>query len=95
MSKEHGPSSLDPTDSRYFYPNFSRYYGIRTAPAAERLLTDKVMRSAIFHRNDEDLAVILNDLDTAARNEGSRFAGWHGYPQSVADWVREHLPLSE
>lgn len=81
-------------ENRVFYPNFSRFYSSRAVPAAERLLIDENMRRAIFRRGDEDLALVLNHLDSSATNEGFRFAGWHGFPPSIEEWIRTHLPAS-
>jgi hypothetical protein len=75
-----------------FYPNFSRYYSGRTNPIVERLLDDAEMRSAIFHRDDEDLAVVLRELDTRATRESFAVAGWDGYSSSVNHWIEQHMP---
>jgi hypothetical protein len=83
------------TDGRYFYPNFSRFYSQRSTPVAQRLLEDPNMRASLFRGNDENLAIVLNELDRRALSEGMSLRGWHGFPDSVEQFIREHLPAPE
>jgi hypothetical protein len=71
-----------------FYPNFSRFFSGRTAPAIAHLISDDAMRQAIFPKPDADLANALRGLDGAARQAALRFNGWDGYED---DQIREFL----
>lgn len=80
------------TSDRNFYPSFSRFYSHRAAAVVEELLRDSKMRAVIFPLPDGELALALQAIDSLARSEGWRFAGWHGFPQSVQSFISENLP---
>jgi len=66
-------------DARYYYTAFAWFYTNRTEPAIVRLLTDPVLRQAVFPGSDDDLAAALRELDRRARAEAMRIAGWDGF----------------
>jgi hypothetical protein len=78
-------------DTRAFYTNFARFWNQRTEPALIRLIQDPDMRAALFHGDDEQLAVSLGYLDHVARNEGFSYSGWEGFRDDrILDFIRAH-----
>lgn len=74
-----------------WYTNFARFYSSRSEPAVERLLTDELMRDALFPLPDQDLAVALRALSRHARNEGMRYSGWSGFEGAqVREFLDQH-----
>lgn len=79
-------------ESQVFYPNFARFRQHRIQPIAERLLTDHGMRSVIFQRGDDDLAIALNRIGQVAHREGMRYDGFWSWHRGVKDFIEKHLP---
>jgi hypothetical protein len=80
-------------DSRVFYPNFARFRQERIQPTAEMLIRDPTMRSTLFPRGDDDLALALAAIAYVASREGVRYAGFDGWNRTkVGDFVEAHLP---
>jgi hypothetical protein len=80
-------SAAGSLDGSNFYPNFARFYSTRTEPAFHRLVTDERLRAQIAPIPDDDLSIVLNGLDRAARSEGVRFNGWSGFDDpAVIEW---------
>ena len=80
-----GPSGV-------YYPHFAKFYGSRTQPAAERLITDKTLRDQIYPESEQQLADALHQIDNTAREVGFAFDGWEGYTPLVREFVRANLP---
>jgi hypothetical protein len=77
--------------SRFFYPNFARFYSHRTEPAFRRIIEDDTARMNIFPGVDGDLAAALRGLDEAAQPIGWKYNGWHGFSDShILDFLRAH-----
>lgn len=66
-----------------FYPSFARFYGRRTIPVVEELLSDDDLRGSIAPVDDLELAGILRIVDRVAQKESFRFAGWDGYESNL------------
>lgn len=74
-----------------FYTSFARFWSHRTEPAIVKLLTDPVMRAAIFPGTDDELAQALRRLDAAAQSEGFNYPGWDGFEDPViVAFLRDH-----
>jgi hypothetical protein len=74
-----------------FYTSFARFWSHRTEPAIVKLVTDPVMRAAIFPGTDDELAEALRRLDAAAQAEGFNYSGWDGFEDSViVAFLRDH-----
>ncbi|PPK66240.1 hypothetical protein V5P93_003958 [Actinokineospora auranticolor] len=82
---QHGPSISS------YYPNFARYLGRRTPPAALAVITDPVLRHQLFPGADHHLAEALRDIDQYARTQSFHFDGWNGYDERVYEWITRHL----
>jgi hypothetical protein len=62
------------------YPNFGGYYSYRTVPIVHDLIQGGPSRTAVSAMTDQELAELLNELDTLAGNVFSTISGWgHGY----------------
>jgi Putative DNA-binding domain len=86
-------SSAAAAQEKHFYTNFARFRTERTEPIAERLLTDRAMRTALTSLDDAELAVALKEISEMARSEGFRYDGWHGYQSPALDeFVLSNLP---
>jgi hypothetical protein len=78
---------------RTFYPSFARVRQDRIQPAADRLLADLSMRSALNVESDEALASALADVGDVARSEGWRYDGFRGWDHTpVQTFIAEHRP---
>lgn len=83
-------------DARVFYSNFARFRQERIQPVVERLLRDDEMRSALFRRDDDDLAIALHQIGRMAREEGFRHDGFWGWERTpVADFIQAHHPETQ
>jgi hypothetical protein len=84
-----GSGSLD--DS-VFYTNWARFRQERIQPVANRLISDPVLRQAIFRDHDDDyLAAALGEVGTMAHTEGIRYHGfWSWDRTSVGEFLRAH-----
>jgi hypothetical protein len=81
------------TGSGVFYPNFARFRQERIMPVVEQLLTDDEMRSAIFRRGDEDLALALDAIGEVAHREGIRYNGFGGFSRTtVGEFIDQNRP---
>lgn len=58
-----------------WYPNFARFYTVRSEPAVQQLIKEADMRAVLFPLPNADLAAALREIDRMSRSEGSRFAG--------------------
>jgi len=65
--------------SRFFYPNFARFYTHRSQPALARVVEDPAVRQIIFPLGNDDLAEALRGLDATSTQIGFQFNGWHGF----------------
>ena len=79
-----GPSGV-------YYPHFAKFYGTRTQPIAEQLITDKAMRKQIYPGDDKMLSEALSQIDRSAREVGFAYDGWEGYTSPVAEFIRQNL----
>jgi hypothetical protein len=76
--------------SKFFYPNFSRYFARRSEPAVRALLDDPSARTTLFSGSDQDLADVLRALNDLAHQEG-RFSGWDGFEDPrIVRFLQEH-----
>ncbi len=74
-----------------YYPNFSKYHSYRSVPAVGALLEHRVMRDALFHGSDVELAEALRELSRTAGNEG--FGAWDGFDdRRVQQFLAHHEP---
>jgi hypothetical protein len=79
--------------SSIFWPSFSRFRQDRIQPAADRLLVDQEMRSQVFGRGDDDLAIALASIGKVAMNDGFRYDGFNGWEHTkVGEFVEQNLP---
>ncbi|HZM84246.1 MAG TPA: protein kinase [Candidatus Limnocylindrales bacterium] len=77
--------------SGVFYPHFASFYGTRTQPIVQRLLTDPTLRGQIYPHDDRKLADALMLVDKYAKQVGFRYDGWEGYTPDVIDFIRSNL----
>jgi hypothetical protein len=78
---------------RVFYPNFARFRQTRVQKIVGQLLSDSAMRGVLFPLADDDLAIALNEIGRAAKQEGWRYDGFEGWDDTpVGDFIRVHLP---
>jgi hypothetical protein len=61
-----------------FYPSFARFYESRTRPAAEDLIDNLEMRTALFRGSDAQLAGALRAIEEVASHE-ARLRAWSAY----------------
>ena len=71
------------------FPNFARFYALRTQPAAQRLLREPEIREIIYPGDDHHFADALHMIDREAQRAGFRYDGWEGYTQDVNAFIRE------
>jgi hypothetical protein len=77
--------------SRGFYTNFARFYSRRSDPIAERLVTDRALRDAVFPHDDEALAKALVNVAEMALQESAMYDGWSGYEtEPVQAFIEAH-----
>lgn len=83
-------------DNAVFYTNWARFRQERIQPVADRLVTDPLVRQAVFRdHGDDDLAAALRAVGRMAGTEGIRyvsFSGWDHTP--VGDFLAAH-PAAE
>lgn len=83
-------STAGSLDGSNFYPNFARFYSNRTEPTFRQLVTDERLRAQVAPVPDDELSIILNGLDRAARSEGVRFNGWSGFDDPIVlKWLAD------
>lgn len=75
-----------------WYPNFARFYSMRTEPAVQQLLADAEMRATLFPRPDNELAAALREVDRMSRREGVRFSGWTGFGSAIIERLLKANP---
>lgn len=77
-----------------WYPNFARFYSVRTEPAVQQLLSDADMRATLFPRPDNELAAALREVDRTSRSEGVRFSGWTGFGSAEVERLLKANPAT-
>lgn len=75
-----------------WYPNFARFYTVRSEPAVKQLLSDKTMRDTLFPLADAELAAALREVDRQSRYEGRRYAGWSGFDTDEVEAFLQENP---
>lgn len=81
------------TDSRDYYPSFSRYNWSRSEPAVVALIQDEEVRAVIFPRKDEELAVAISELARLARSESFRYMVLDSWDSKVVtEFLQRSLP---
>jgi hypothetical protein len=78
-------------DDGGFYPSFSSFYTSRVEPLIVDLVTTDVVRPAVFHGDDAQLASALLALHEQARFEARGRGGWTGYEsREVTAFIADH-----
>jgi hypothetical protein len=65
-------------DSGNYYPSFSRYRQLRSAPAFAGMVREGVMRHKIFAGSDQQLADAMAEVLSRADKETFRYGNWAG-----------------
>ncbi|MBM2821414.1 MAG: hypothetical protein HW413_160 [Thermoleophilia bacterium] len=84
----------DSIDAKVFYTNFARFRQERVEPIVTRLLSDDLMRQALFPLGDAKLAAALLAIATMAHAEGMRYDGFMGWGRGspVGGFIAKHAP---
>jgi hypothetical protein len=87
----------DSADSSVFYTNWARFRQERIQSVADRIITDRKVRQAIFRdHDDDDLALALRAVAKVAHEESIRYDGFWGWDRTpVGSFLEAHPPPAQ
>ena len=85
--------SIGMKPGRAYYPNFARFYQERIQGAANRLVSNQAMKTALWSRSNDQLAVALMEIGERAHSEGWRYDGFDSWGETpVGKFIAQHHP---